>query len=65
LRSAIGLCFAHVARSVMREIGFMHELARLGFKPTQCARRRSELATWRWLRNESALGEMLGFDFEA
>jgi hypothetical protein len=66
----------HVVLSVMREIGFMQELERLGFKPTQCAaaignviarmaQPASELATWRWLRNESALGEMLEFDFEA
>lgn len=65
----------HVALSVMREIGFVEELERLGFKPAQgaaavgnvvarMAQPASELATWRWLRNESALGEMLGFDFE-
>lgn len=65
----------HVALSVMREIGFIEQLERLGFKPPQCAatignviarmaQPASELATWRWLRNESALGEMLEFDFE-
>jgi hypothetical protein len=25
----------------------------------------SEMATWRWLRERSALGELLGVDFEA
>jgi transposase len=65
----------HVALSVMREIGFMAALERLGFKRAQCAaaignviarmaQPASELATWRWLRDESALGEMLEFDFE-
>lgn len=65
----------HVALSVIREIGFIEQLEQLGFKPSQCAaaignviarmaQPASELATWRWLRNESALGEMLEFDFE-
>ncbi|HVA19184.1 MAG TPA: IS1634 family transposase [Solirubrobacteraceae bacterium] len=65
----------HVALSVMREIGFVQELERLGFKRAQSAaaignviarmaQPASELATWGWLRNESALGEMLEFDFE-
>jgi hypothetical protein len=66
----------HVGLAVMHEIGFIEELRALGFKPAQCAaaigsviarmaQPASELATWRWLRNESALGEMLQFDFEA
>jgi len=66
----------HVGLSVMREIGFIGELRALGLRPAQCAaaigsviarmaQPASELATWRWLRNESALGEMLRFDFEA
>jgi transposase len=66
----------HVALSVMREIGFIEQLEQLGFKRAQSAaaignviarmaQPASELATWRWLGNESALGEMLEFDFEA
>jgi transposase len=65
----------HVGLSVMREIGFIEELQALGLNRAQCAAAignvigrmaspGSELATWRWLRNESALGEMLEFDFE-
>ena len=64
----------HVGLSVMREIGFSEELQSLGFNHAQCAAAvgniigrmaapGSELATWRWLMNESALGELLGFDF--
>ena len=66
----------HVALSAMREIGLIEELERPGFKRAQCAaaignviarmaQPGSELATWRWLRNESTLGEMMRFDFEA
>lgn len=65
----------HAGLSVMREIGFIEELHALGFNRAQCAAAignvigrmaapGSELATWRWLKNESALGEMLEFDFE-
>ncbi len=64
----------HVGLSVMREIGFIDELHALGFNRAQCAAAvgnivgrmaapGSELATWRWLKQESALGELLGFDF--
>ena len=64
----------HVGLSVMREIGFIEELQRLGFNRAQCAAAignvigrmaapGSELATWGWLMNESALGELLEFDF--
>jgi transposase len=66
----------HVALSVMREIGFIEHLQALGFNRAQCAAAignvigrmaapGSELATWGWLKCESALGEMLDFDFEA
>ena len=66
----------HVALSVMREIGFIEHLQALGFNRAQCAAAignvigrmaapGSELATWGWLKNESALGEILDFDFEA
>ena len=65
----------HAALSVMREIGFIETLQTLGFNRAQCAAAigniiarmaapASELATWRWLKHESALGEMLEFDFE-
>ncbi|HSP63565.1 MAG TPA: IS1634 family transposase [Pyrinomonadaceae bacterium] len=64
----------HVGLSVMQEIGFSEELQRLGFNRAQCAATignivgrmavpGSELATWRWLKHESALGELLEFDF--
>jgi hypothetical protein len=64
----------HVGLSVMREIGFIDELHAQGFNRAQCAAAvgniigrmaapGSELATWRWLKNESALGELLEFDF--
>lgn len=64
----------HAGLSVMREIGFIEQLQALGFNRAQCAAAvgnvigrmaapGSELATWRWLRNESALGELLEFDF--
>ena len=66
----------HVALSVMREIGFIEHLQSLGLNRTQCAAAignvigrmaapGSELATWGWLKYESALGEILDFDFEA
>jgi hypothetical protein len=64
----------HAGLSVMREIGFIERLHTLGFNRAQCAAAigniigrmaapGSELATWRWLKNESALGELLEFDF--
>jgi hypothetical protein len=64
----------HAGLSVMREIGFIEQLQALGFNRAQCAAAignligrmaapGSELATWRWLKNESALGELLEFDF--
>ena len=66
----------HVGLSVMREIGFIEHLQSLGLNRAQCAAAigtvigrmaapGSELATWGWLKNESALGEILDFDFEA
>ncbi|MFM9969159.1 MAG: transposase [Burkholderiales bacterium] len=65
----------HVALSVMHEIGFIEHLQSLGINRAQCAAAignvigrmaapGSELATWGWLKNESALGEILDFDFE-
>jgi Transposase DDE domain len=66
----------HAGLSVMRELGFIEHLQGLGFNRAQCAAAignvigrmavpGSELATWGWLKNESALGEILDFDFEA
>jgi transposase len=65
----------HAGLSVMRELGFIEHLQALGFNRAQCAAAignvigrmavpGSELATWGWLKNESALGEILEFDFE-
>lgn len=65
----------HAGLSVMREIDFVEHLQALGFNRAQCAAAignvigrmaapGSELATWGWLKCESALGEMLDFDFE-
>lgn len=64
----------HVGLSVMREIGFVEELKALGFNRAQSAAALgnviarmaapgSERATWGWLRSESALGELIEFDF--
>ena len=64
----------HAGLSVMREIGFIDELRALGFNDAQCAAAvgnvigrmaapGSELATWRWLKQESGLGELVEFDF--
>jgi transposase len=65
----------HAGLSVMRDLGFIEHLQALGFNRAQCAAAignvigrmaapASELATWGWLKNESALGEILDFDFE-
>ena len=59
----------HAGLSVMREIGFIEHLQSLGLNRAQCAAvignvigrmaaPGSELATWNWLKNESALGEI-------
>lgn len=64
----------HAGLAVMREIGFIDELRAVGLNRAQCAAAvsnvigrmaapGSELATWRWLKQESALGELLEFDF--
>ena len=60
----------------MREIGFIEHLQTLGLTRAQCAAAIGnvigrmaapglELATWGWLKRESALEEILDFDFEA
>ena len=60
----------------MRQCGFKDKLAEIGFNRPQIAAAvgniigrmahpRSELATHAWLQQRSALGELIGFDFEA
>ena len=66
----------HVALHAMKQLDFPNKLNELGIKGTQCsaiigniigrmAQPASELATWRWLQDQSALGELLDVDFEA
>lgn len=66
----------HAALCAMRQCGFEDKLAELGFNRPQIAaavgnivgrmaRPGSELATHAWLQKRSALGELLGFDFES
>ena len=64
------------ALSAMRQCGFKDKLAEIGFNRPQIAAAvgniigrkahpGSELATHAWLQQRSALGELIGFDFEA
>ncbi|MBW8831642.1 MAG: hypothetical protein JF606_19920, partial [Burkholderiales bacterium] len=66
----------HAALSVMRQCGFEDKLAELGMNRPQIAAAvgniigrmahpGSELATHAWLQQRSALGELIGYDFEA
>ena len=66
----------HAALSVMRSCGFEDKLSALGLNRPQIAAAvgnviarmahpGSELATHAWLQQRSALGELIGFDFEA
>jgi Transposase DDE domain len=66
----------HAALSAMRQCGLEDKLAELGLNRPQIAAAvgniigrmahpGSELATHAWLQQHSALGELLGFDFEA
>ncbi|MGH8847031.1 MAG: IS1634 family transposase [Polaromonas sp.] len=66
----------HAALSAMRQCGFEDKLGELGFNRPQIAAAvgniigrmahpGSELATHAWLQQRSALGELIGFDFEA
>ena len=66
----------HAALSAMRQCGFKDKLAEIGFNRPQIAAAvgniigrmahpGSELATHAWLQQRSALGELIGFDFEA
>lgn len=65
----------HLGLWAMHQVGFVHLLKELGLSDPQrmaivgaiigrMAEPGSELATWRWLQNESGLGELLDFDFE-
>ena len=66
----------HAALSAMRQCGLEDKLAALGLNRPQIAaavgnivarmaQPGSELATHAWLKDTSALGELLGFDFQA
>ena len=66
----------HAALSVMRQCGFEDKLAELGLNRVQIAAAvgnivgrmahpASELATHAWLQQRSALGELIGYDYEA
>jgi transposase len=66
----------HAALSVMRQCGLEDKLAELGLNRPQIAAAignivgrmahpGSELATHAWLKQRSALGELIGFDFES
>jgi len=66
----------HAALSAMRQCGFEDKLGALGLNRPQIAAAvgavigrmahpGSELATHAWLQRRSALGELMGFDFEA
>jgi hypothetical protein len=66
----------HAALSVMRQCGLQDKLSELGLNRPQIAaavgniiarmaRPGSELATHAWLKDTSALGELIDFDFEA
>ena len=66
----------HAALSVMRQCGLEHKLGELGMNRPQIAAALgniiarmahpgSELATHAWLQQRSALGELIGYDFEA
>ena len=66
----------HAALSVMRQCAFEDKLAELGLNRVQIAAAvgnivgrmahpASELATHAWLQQRSALGELIGYDYEA
>ena len=66
----------HVALASMRQLGFDKKLAALGFNKPQIAAAvgnvvgrmaapASELATHAWLRETTALGELIGYDYES
>ncbi|MEA2818249.1 MAG: hypothetical protein QOJ86_253 [Bradyrhizobium sp.] len=66
----------HAALSALRQLRFVDKLAELGFNTPQIAASvgnvigriaapASELATYEWLRHRTALGELIGYDYEA
>ena len=66
----------HAALTAMRQLGFEDKLAELGFNKPQIAAAignvvgrmaapASELATYGWLQHRTALGELIGYDYEA
>lgn len=66
----------HAALEALKELGLPEMLEKTGFNGRQRAAAlgnivgrmcepRSELATWNWLQNKSAIGELLEFDFQA
>jgi transposase len=65
----------HAALATLRQLGFEEKLSDLGFNRTQIAAAvgnvigrmaapASELATYDWLQNRTALGELIGYDYE-
>lgn len=71
-----GVGVEHAALSALRQLGFEDKLAELGFNTPQIAASvgnvigriaapASELATYDWLRHRTALGELIGYDYEA
>ena len=71
-----GVGVEHAALSAMRQCGFEDKLRELGLNRPQIAAAvgniigrmaypGSELATHAWLQQRSALGDLIGFDFEA
>lgn len=65
----------HAALATLRQLGFEEKLSDLGFNRPQIAAAvgnvigrmtapASELATYDWLQNRTALGELIGYDYE-
>jgi len=65
----------HAALAALRQLGFEDKLAELGFNKPQIAAAlgnvvgrmaapASELATYDWLQHRTALGELIGYDYE-
>ena len=65
----------HAALATIRQLGFEQKLAELGFNPPQIAAAlgnvigrmaapASELATYAWLQHRTALGELIGYDYQ-
>ena len=66
----------HLGLYALSELGFIEKLAECGINGVmraailgnvigRIAKPASELATWNWLQKQSALGELIDFDFEA